>query len=1122
MDSPSFGPDDLIDLIERLRLAGFKVGASRHINAQNLLLLLASRGHLDDAPERLATWLAPVLCSSPEEQTAFYELFKKWSDDRRAKLPRRTPRGSLLRDTSLWAAVLIVFAIGVVIVAIILLNTRPGGVQPNPAPTPNIVPQTTGGLLWFFGGVVALFALVMGWLFLKSPRDARLVRSRAEKNLSLERLSVKGTGERLFGGGLHALRGKKSIASNDLDVNPTVNATARNAGWFTPIYSFKSTTPEYLLLIDSVDYGDHQAEFGEALYKRLQEECAITSRYFFRSDPRLCRSDDPTAPHLTLEELTSLHPEHELIIIGDGEGLLDPLTGRPARWLSSAPRWQTHVLLTPMPRQFWGYRERALVQEGFVVIPANSSGLDTLAERSTVRALAEPERAGWRPRYPEELKRRPGRWLMDEEPAPELLKRVCFQLRLFLGTEGYQWLCACAVFPVLLWDLTLYLGRGVELDSVFEENLSKLVQLPWFRHGFMPDWLRLKLINDLDPRREQEVRQALNDLLLSCDEKGVCDPVELEILVMREEPRARLAQGNKILRCYVEANPESLLRDYLLLTFMSGQKPDRLAVDVPAEVLERLAVQGDSNRAVYTLDVLLLALAYYILFAVTQSPSVVGIVLGMMTVLCDLILVFQLHQWGVGDMTRVLRSVMPRPIPEKVVRPAEKHPKQLYIEKHPKQLYVLSAIQMCERFNAYSLRTILLLYMVGDAPNGFGWKGEQVSRLYYLFIFSIGAAMIPGGWLSDRRFFGYRRSLAVGGLILFVGYVLLVLHSVVALYAALVCLVVGSGLFRPSATVMVGELYAEGSRLKDRAYTIFELGINIAMFVGWVVSTLVSVSAGYGPAFSVSAGGMLVSLIILLFLKGRPESEGDRVLPRSTASEGGSSSEVSDAPRIAGREQPSTEIVPTSRRVFALTTTFAVAILLEALGIIANLRFSIFTENNTTTRMTPVALTLLIWLWVVVIPLPLVWLWGWLARRDREPSTPTKMTLGVALVGCSCFVMSLAGRAGGDAGKVSSTWLISAYSISALGGMMFSPMVLAMVSKIAPRRVRGLVMGGLLAAMTLTYMLSFVSVNWNAGVHSNVFALFGTTALVGAAILLALVRRLKRAIPPVGDVNVWH
>ncbi|HJZ79697.1 MAG TPA: carboxypeptidase-like regulatory domain-containing protein, partial [Pyrinomonadaceae bacterium] len=69
---------NLIDLIDELRYAGYDIGTQQYIAAQNLLIALAARGELPQDLRSLRTWLAPVICSSPREQENFYRYFDRW------------------------------------------------------------------------------------------------------------------------------------------------------------------------------------------------------------------------------------------------------------------------------------------------------------------------------------------------------------------------------------------------------------------------------------------------------------------------------------------------------------------------------------------------------------------------------------------------------------------------------------------------------------------------------------------------------------------------------------------------------------------------------------------------------------------------------------------------------------------------------------------------------------------------------------------------------------------------------------------------------------------------------------------------------------------------------------
>src|SRR5262249_25882361 len=126
------------------------------------------------------------------------------------------------------------------------------------------------------------------------------------------------------------------------------------------------------------------------------------------------------------------------------------------------------------------------------------------------------------------------------------------------------------------------------------------------------------------------------------------------------------------------------------------------------------------------------------------------------------------------------------------------------------------------------------------------------------------------------RGLGYRNSVLIGGLIFMVGYSLFIVHSLVTLYLALVCLVIGNGFFKPNVSAMVGHLYPEGSPLKDRAFNIFYMGINIGALLAPINGELMVhgmqypiafKGIGYHAAFAIAAGGMVLSVAILWSFK---------------------------------------------------------------------------------------------------------------------------------------------------------------------------------------------------------------------------------------------------------------
>src|SRR5262249_53576598 len=133
------------------------------------------------------------------------------------------------------------------------------------------------------------------------------------------------------------------------------------------------------------------------------------------------------------------------------------------------------------------------------------------------------------------------------------------------------------------------------------------------------------------------------------------------------------------------------------------------------------------------------------------------------------------------------------------------------LEKHPKGLYVLFATEMWERFGFYTMVAMFALYL-RDEKEGFAFTAALASTLYANYQMCVYASPLIGGWLADR-YLGYRRAVTIGALFFMAGYLLLYVHSLGVVYAALTCLVIGNGLFKPNVSAMVGNLYPEGSRL---------------------------------------------------------------------------------------------------------------------------------------------------------------------------------------------------------------------------------------------------------------------------------------------------------------------
>lgn len=295
------------------------------------------------------------------------------------------------------------------------------------------------------------------------------------------------------------LHSRQVAESYHLDLKGSVLATSGSLGYPSLQYRPDTRLSEYLVLIDNTSAHDHQAALFTEFTNALHGQGVYVQQYFFDGDPRFCWSPEANTP-IRLSDLQSQYGGHRLLLIGDADRLTDPVTGRLEGWAHAFSAWSDRAILTPLPVSSWGARERTLAGE-FIVLPATTEALSSLV-------------GFFSGSYPSETLRGPicfaldGGW--DVSPS-DLVARM----QIDLGPDLFSWLCASAIYPELQWDLTLYLASlpCMPADLVTEANLLRLIALPWFRTGVIPDEIRFELIRQLSPPQERAVRHAIVELL---------------------------------------------------------------------------------------------------------------------------------------------------------------------------------------------------------------------------------------------------------------------------------------------------------------------------------------------------------------------------------------------------------------------------------------------------------------------------------------------------------------------------------------------------------------------------------------------------------------------------------
>lgn len=428
---------------------------------------------------------------------------------------------------------------------------------------------------------------------------------------------------------------------------------------------------------------------------------------------------------------------------------------------------------------------------------------------------------------------------------------------------------------------------------------------------------------------------------------------------------------------------------------------------------------------------------------------------------------------------------------------------------HPKGLSTLFFTEMWERFSYYGMRALLILYMTAPiAAGGLAMETSRAASIYGWYTFGVYAAAIPGGWIADRLL-GQYRTVFVGGVIIALGHFLLAFGPLPFFYTGLAFIVVGTGLLKPNISTMVGSLYDERDARRDAGFSIFYMGINIGagvapLITGSLAQGITGQGGNWHWGFAAAGVGMTLGLIQYVIGKPRLASAMDRLA-------------VAPAARATAGTAPFT--AAEWKRIGAIGVLFIAAILFwgafEQAGSSLNLFADRMTRLEAFGRPFPST-----WFQALnsafLIVLAPVFAIVWIRLRQREPSSPAKFTFGLLFVGLGFLLLVPASRAGQAGVLVSPMWLVGVYFLHTIGELCLSPVGLSVVTKLAPVRIVGLMMGVWFLATAFGNKVG----GWVAGFFDQfpLPSLFGAVAgtTIGAAVILALlvkpIRRLMGGV----------
>ena len=438
---------------------------------------------------------------------------------------------------------------------------------------------------------------------------------------------------------------------------------------------------------------------------------------------------------------------------------------------------------------------------------------------------------------------------------------------------------------------------------------------------------------------------------------------------------------------------------------------------------------------------------------------------------------------------------------------------------HPRGLSTLFFTEMWERFSFYGIRPMLLAFMiVAMMDGGFGFDRPTAGSILGIYAASVYLASLPGGWIADR-WLGLRRAIWYGGIFIASGHLLVAFSGIIGkpvFFIGLIFIVMGTGLLKPNISAIVGDLYPEGGARRDAGFSIFYMGINLGATLGPLVTGALRSQAGYHYGFGAAGVGMLAGVITYRLRGGKtlgPIGLGttataaqQRTVKAVVAAALGllvvvvglaSASVITiDAVSVAHRmvyfEVSMAALYFAYLFFFARLTTDEKkrAGVIVVLFIFAAIFWSGFEQAPSSLNLFAKDFTNRVvfghelpfeWLQVVnsffVVALAPVFAWLWVAldKRGMAPSSPAKFAAALFFAGLGFLIMVppvKAVVASGGVLKVSMIWLILSYILQTIGELSLSPVGLSSMTKLAPKKFAGQMMGVWFLATSLGNLIA--------------------------------------------------
>ena len=434
--------------------------------------------------------------------------------------------------------------------------------------------------------------------------------------------------------------------------------------------------------------------------------------------------------------------------------------------------------------------------------------------------------------------------------------------------------------------------------------------------------------------------------------------------------------------------------------------------------------------------------------------------------------------------------------------------------KHPIGLKTLFFTEMWERMSYYGMRGILVLFMTASISNGgLDFSNASASAIYGIYAAAVYLATLPGGWIGDN-ILGQQKTILYGGIVIMFGHLLLAIPNMNFFYLGLIFVVIGTGLLKPNISAIVGGLYENNPSMREAGFTVFYMSINLGSILGFFICGYLGENIGWHYGFGAAGIGMFLGILqykLTLKSLGKIGLEPTSLISAETKNIYKKVtffiSFITLVLILSGllgywKMDP----VPLANILTIIIASISLAyflyiyflgklsqeekkkiIMIFTLFIGAALFWSGFDQGGSSFNIFAKEYTdrvifgweypaswlqILNPLFVVILAPFMSYLWIFLGKRMLDPSLPFKFGLGLIFMAIGFIVIAIGAQVALSQGLAGAKWLLLTYLFHTIGELILSPIGLAAISSLSPKRFIGQMMGVWFLASSLGAILA--------------------------------------------------